>query len=257
MDVARYVDFDFWLEFRRAVKEVNPDAYLIAEIMGDASPWLQGDTFDATMNYTFRQLMLDFAATRRTGGAELADGLARMYASYAPEVAAVCQNLLGSHDTARFLHEAGERREALLTATVLQMTLPGAPGLYYGDEVGMTGGEEPGSRGAFPWHDEGSWDRDQLETVRSLGQLRLRLPALRTGSLRVVWHDADTIAFERELGGERVLVAVHRGEGVTAVLPVTAGSITVHWGEGSVVPDGDGVALRLPGGGSLVAGIDA
>ena len=69
MDVTRYVDFDFWPAFRSAVKNENADAYLIAEILGDAGPWLQGDTFDGTMNYTFRQLALDFfarASTERT-----------------------------------------------------------------------------------------------------------------------------------------------------------------------------------------------
>ncbi|HSG79801.1 MAG TPA: glycoside hydrolase family 13 protein, partial [Acidimicrobiia bacterium] len=103
MDVARYVDFAFWPRFRQAVKEVRPDAYLIAEIMGDAMPWLQGDTFDATMNYTFRQLVLDFVADPVGGGVDFADGFVSMWGRYAPEVLEASQNLLGSHDKARFL----------------------------------------------------------------------------------------------------------------------------------------------------------
>jgi neopullulanase len=235
MDVARYVDFDFWPEFRRAVKDVKPDAYLLAEIMGDAGPWLGGDTFDATMNYTFRQLCLDFLATDRIDGPGLADGLARMYSMYAPAAAAVSQNLIGSHDTARFLHEADENPDRLRLATVLQMTLPGAPGLYYGDEVGMTGGEEPGSRGAFPWHDDGAWERRQLDTVRSLGSLRRAMPALRHGSLRIVGVSDEAIAFVRMEGDQRVLVAINRSEAASVLsVPIATAAPEVVWGEGTV-----------------------
>ncbi|MBT8211979.1 MAG: glycoside hydrolase family 13 protein, partial [Acidimicrobiia bacterium] len=157
MDVARYVDFDFWPEFRNVVKTAKPDAYLIAEIMGDATPWLQGDTFDATMDYTFRELCLDFFATRAIDGAGFADGIVRWLAMYPPEVHAVNQHLLSSHDTPRFLHEAGDDRSRFVPAAIFQLTAPGAPGIYYGDEIGLTGGEEPASRNAFPWHDRDMW----------------------------------------------------------------------------------------------------
>jgi len=245
MDVARYVDYGFWPDFRTAVKSVRPDAYLLAEVMGDARRWLRGDAFDATMNYTFRQLCLDFLATDRVDGRRFAEGLVRLYGGLAPETAAVCHNLIGSHDTPRFLHEAGGRRHRLFLATVLQMTLPGAPGLYYGDEVGMTGGEEPGSRGAFPWHDEAAWDRHQLETVRALGSLRRLHPALRQGSFRIVFADDDGVAFTRDSPGERVVVAVSRAETApTLVIPVAAGEPRLVFG-GSRVTGGESMTLHL------------
>jgi len=103
---------------------------------------------------------------------DLADGLARMSAAYAPGSLNASQNLPGSHDTARFLHESGGDPERLHLAAVLQMTLPGSPGLYYGDDVGTTGSEEPASRGAFPWHRTERWNRTQLERVRALTALR-------------------------------------------------------------------------------------
>ena len=113
MDVARYVDADFWVDFRRVCRQVKPDCYLLAEIMGDASPWLQGDRFDATMNYTFRDLCLGYFATRELGTGAFLDGFTRMLAAYAPEVTEVNQNLLSSHDTERFLHMAGDERARL------------------------------------------------------------------------------------------------------------------------------------------------
>jgi len=245
MDVARYVDYEFWPRFRTAVKAVNADTYLIAEIMGDASDWLGGDSFDATMNYTFRALCLDFLATGRTDATDLAEGLLRMYAAYAPGAAAVSQNLIGSHDTPRFRHEAAEDPGALRLATVLQMTLPGAPGLYYGDEVGMTGGEEPASRGAFPWHDEASWDLRQLEAVRELGRLRAKHPALRHGTFRTRFAGGDIIAFEREHADERLLVVINRGPADRVWLPVS-GAARVIWGTGTVASVGAGIAVEVP-----------
>jgi neopullulanase len=256
MDVTRYVDPGFWPEFRRTVKDVRPDAYLIAEVMGDASPWLQGDAFDATMNYTFRALVLDYLATRQTGAAAFADGLERMYAGYAPEIAEACQNLIGSHDTARFLHEADGRPEALALATVLQMTLPGAPGLYYGDEVGMTGGEEPGSRGAFPWHDEASWLADQHRLVGTLTVLRRRHPELRTGRLRVVWHDDEAIAFTRSGETGRLLVVVNRGTDRRCAVPLGASSIELVAGGGVLEQHPGRVVVQIPASSWLVARLD-
>ncbi len=212
MDVARYVDFDFWTDFRRACKAARPDAYLLAEVMGDAMPWLQGDRFDATMNYTFRALALDWIATRTIGTPEFVSGIHRMLARYAPEMSAASQNLLSSHDTPRFLHEAGGDPARLRAATLLQMTLPGAPGVYYGDEVGMTGGEEPASRGAFPWHDPEALDTKTLAATRALANLRRAHPALRRGDWRMTASSADAVAYTRTLGDERIGVVVNRGD---------------------------------------------
>jgi neopullulanase len=253
MDVARYVDFDFWPEFRRAVRSERSDAYLLAEIMGDASRWLQGDTFDATMNYTFRQLCLDFFATGRIDGTGLADGLLRMYAAYSPEANEANQNLIGSHDTARFLHEADGRREALRLATVLQMTVPGAPGLYYGDEVGMSGGEEPASRGAFPW-EESVWDDGQLAAVRELGALRRRHPVLRHGGFRTVTSGRDALAYLRTDASDSLLIAVNRGASTARLEAVVPGDDpAVVWGAGGVVRTGDRVEVTVPAASAVIA----
>ena len=125
------------------------------------------------------------------------------------------------------------------------MTLPGAPGLYYGDGVGMTGGEEPGSRGALPWHDEAAWDRHQMETVRALGSLRRLHPALRQGSFRIVFGDDDGLAFTRDSPGERVVVAVSRAETAPRlVIPVVAGEPRLVFG-GSSAAGGESMILDL------------
>lgn len=238
MDVARYIDHDFWGDFRRAVKSVDPEVYLIAEIMGDAMPWLQGDQFDATMNYQFRELAVDFFAEPTIDAGRFVDGLIRMHARYAPEIVLASQNLIGSHDTERFLTRAGGDARRLSLAVFTQMTVPGAPGLYYGDEVGMTGGSDPGSRGAFPWHDAASWNRDLLTQARTLGRLRSDHPALRNGAFEVVYLGRDAFAFTRTNADERLLVIVNRADEVLhCFIPVTTDRVDILYGAGEVSPE--------------------
>jgi glycosidase len=230
MDVARYVDPDFWNDFRRAVKAVNPDAYLIGEFMGEVGPWLQGDRFDATMNYTFRDIGLRFLAREEIDGDGALDGLARLWAQYAWPVTLANQNLIGSHDTPRFLSLAGDKLWRLRLATVLQMTFPGAPGIYYGDEVGMTGLHDPGSRGAFPWEPDPR-AHPLVTTLSSLAALRREHPALVTGEWRPLASEGHLLAFERRLDGRRLAVVINRGRRQETELP-TSGRLL--WGDGVV-----------------------
>jgi len=233
MDVARYVDDDFWVDLRTTVKSANTDALLLAEVLGDGSPWLQGDRFDATMNYTFRDLCIDYFATGNSSTVEFVDGFTRMLALYAPQVTAVNQNLLSSHDTERFLHMAGGDPIKARLATAFQLLATGAPGLYYGDEVGMTGGQEPASRGAFPWHDSNLWNRNLLDTVTSLTWMRRRYRALRFGDMQFVWRSPDAFAFTRTWEDDRLLVIVNRGAALGAIfVPVSSSRPEALWGPG-------------------------
>jgi len=232
MDVARHIAPDFWQDFRRVAQAARPDCYLLSEIWGDTSPWLQGDQFDATMNYFLRDLSLGYFAHQTMSTPEFVDGLLRMLALYAPQVQAVTHNLLSSHDTERFLTMAGGDLTRLKLAMLLQLTLPGAPGLYYGDEIGMEGGHDPDCRRAFPWHQPESWQRDVLEMAKTLTHLRKTHLALRHGDFFLVWQGEDAFAFLRRYEGQRVLVVVNRGEKIDRlVLPVAATAATMLWGD--------------------------
>ena len=250
LDVARYVDPDVWRDLRRVLREVRPDTYLLGEVMGDAGCWLQGDAFDASMNYPLRELALRFFATGAIDGREVADGLARMWARGAWPVTQAAHNLIGSHDTPRFLTLAGGELWRLRLAVVLQMTFPGAPGLYYGDEVGMAGGGDPGCRGTFPWPDEGQAgeragdpERHPLfRTVAELAALRREEPALRDGEWRAGEARASLVTFERRRRRRRVLVAINRGR-TAAVVELGSARARLLWGRGTVA---DG-RLRVAG----------
>jgi neopullulanase len=101
------------------------------------------------------------------------------------------------------------------------MTYPGAPSIYYGDEIGMTGGHDPLNRGAFPWDNTTVWDTGLLHEFQRLIALRKERPALRRGSFRFLLAEGDVIAYARQLGGESVIVAINAARGARGVdLPV-------------------------------------
>ncbi|MGH8946714.1 MAG: glycoside hydrolase family 13 protein, partial [Acidimicrobiia bacterium] len=244
MDVARYIDLDFWRECRAFLRMVSDDVYLLCEIFGDAGAWLQGDTFDGTMNYAGRQLILDFCAGDLSG-AEWSVGMERLLASMTPESLQASQLLLGSHDTPRFLTAVGGERWRLHLGTLLQFTLPGMPSVYYGDEVYAEGGGDPASRGAFPWGEEAS--SPLVDAVRELAALRRGSPALRHGDWQPAAVGDHWVSYLRRHAGDEVLVVVNRGsEPVTA----QAGGRVPIWGEAE--PSGDGVVVA-PASGAILA----
>ncbi len=230
MDVVRYIDHDFWVEFRSEVKAAKPEAYLVAEVMGDARRWLRGDEFDATMNYTFRELSVDYFATGVIGTDVFLEGVLAMLAMYSPVVTAMNHNLLGSHDTPRFLTLAGNDRRSLLLATLFQLTFPGAPGLYYGDELPMPGAGDPDNRRGFDWGAVGSQHHD---AVRDLLRLRRRHPALRTGSWRLLARSGDGFVYARQAEGTPVTIGINAGAG-SAVVPLEDTGAEVAWSVGDV-----------------------
>lgn len=244
MDVVPQVVDDFWIDLRRVTKEANPEAYLLAEVWGDTSFWLQGDRFDATMNYNFRFLCLEYFARSRMGTADFLDGYAQMLMMYPDEVNAVLQNLLSSHDAARFLHEAGEGRPRQRLAQLFQMTMPGAPSIYYGDEIGMSGGHDPDCRRAFPWHDPESWDMDTLAQTKALVRLRHDLPALRLGAWQVVWQADEAFAYLRQYDEQRILMVLCRAEGLAElIVPAESDAPELLWGEATVGAAAGGVRI--------------
>ena len=120
-------------------------------------------------------------------------------------------NLLGSHDMARFSTLARSDLSALRLATVFQMTYPGAPSIYYGDEIGMQGGHDPANRGAFPWQRIESWNTDLLHEFQRLIALRRAHPALRRGRYKIVAAATELFAHARQLGDETFIAAFNTG----------------------------------------------
>ena len=145
---------------------------------------------------------------------------------------------------ARFLTLAKGDKSALRLATLFQMTYPGAPSIYYGDEVGMAGGHDPANRAAFPWHAPDSWDRDLLHDFQRMIALRKARPALRRGTFSPIYAAKDVYAFVRQLGRESVVVALNTSTATRRVdLPVSglladATGLDEAWSRDSLAVEG-------------------
>lgn len=249
LDVPEEISADgFWEEFRRRVRGVNPDAYIVGEIWHDAGEYLNdGTRFDATMNYVLTVAIMSFVVGDRIDEENLvrneeyenvtpidargyADQIERLLSLYPEKNQLANLNLLESHDTARFLTTASGDRDSLILATLLTMTFPGAPCVYYGSEVGLSGGRDPACRRGFPW-DEAEWDMTLLEAHRGLITLRRAHPAFRSPNYRKVSSNGHLYVFERWDATERLLVAVNAGESsATATLDLTPTHLL--WGDG-------------------------
>ncbi|MEN2466201.1 glycoside hydrolase family 13 protein [Ornithinibacillus sp. JPR2-1] len=175
LDVANEVDHAFWREFRKVVKSVKPDAYILGEIWHDSMPWLQGDQFDAVMNYPFTNSAIDFLAKDSISAQDFVDSIVKVLHMYPKNVNEVAFNLLDSHDTPRILTLANGNRDRVKLLYLFQLSFIGSPCIYYGDEIGMDGGQDPGCRSCMEW-DEKKQDRDLFEYVRSLLKWRRTEP---------------------------------------------------------------------------------
>ena len=227
LDVPNEIDDDsFWQEFRRRVKAINPEAYIVGEIWGDAHRWLQGDQFDAVMNYHFTRPCLaffgahtlDHAMNERSGtgrveamdAAAFAARMGEVTRMYHPDIVRAQLNLLDSHDTARFVSAVGGDATAHRLAVTFQMTYLGAPCIYYGGEIGLPGGPDPDCRRAFPW-DESAWDQETLALTRRLTAARHASRELQRGDFQVTHAQGETLVYARRLDGRAAHVALNTG----------------------------------------------
>ena len=254
LDVSPEVWPDFWRQYKKMMREVNPDSLMIAECWDDSREWLtQGDMFDATMHYVLsRNIWARFC--RHDITVEQFDwALNRAAMLYPQRTQEVLWTFLGSHDTQRVRTRAGGDLRMLHAASFFQFTYLGSPIIYYGDELGMEGGDDPFCR--FPMR----WDNVEGNPTHAhyqkLARIRRQTPALRVGSFRT--HAAlenGLYAYVRETAGQQVLCVVNTGlepakarlalpgglSGLAAVhdlyadrsLPVEVGAVCVRLGVG-------------------------
>ena len=265
LDVADMVNHAFWIKFRNWVKEINPEAYITGEIwwddwntnkMKNAAPWLQGDQFDAVMNYRFSRAVKNFISDNKLGTSAkaFADSINNIKNDYNSENLFVLMNLLGSHDTERlasqivnpdywFDHNANpahsdsflvrkpntiERLKQKLMVG-LQMTMLGAPMIYYGDEVGMWGGDDPDCRKPMVWpekvyenenthpyglerpEDDVQFDSALFNWYRLLISIRNNNIELRRGSLRfIATNEKDVLVFQRKFKDQSIFILLNK-----------------------------------------------
>ncbi len=225
LDVAEEIGAGFWRAFRSRVRAVDPAAYLVAEVWHHKPEWLQGDMFDAFMNYPLALAVMGFSAQDRLdletplpleyvgklksfGGRGLWAQLEELQAVNHREVTAVQLNLLGSHDTPRLRNLCGGDLDSVRLSMLLVLTLPGAPCLYYGDEIGMAGSMDPDCRRSFP-RDPGEWEREPYRWSADLIALRHSSPAFRDAELTLLGTTGASVAYLRRAGDDVFVVVAN------------------------------------------------
>jgi glycosidase len=246
LDVPGDIPHPFWVEFRRVVKQAKPDAYITGEIWDWAQPWLQGDQFDAVMNYRWADAAQKFFANQKNAipPTQFDSMLSRIAYSYPFQVALVQQNLFDSHDTDRFasmfvnpdlpydganrIQDNGPKYKPekptplmwrrMRQAVAAQMAFVGAPMIYYGDEAGMWSPDDPSNRQPMVWPEmkfddpQVKFDPEQFEFYQRAIAIRRKLPELREGFFHGVLCDDEhgVYAFARDLGGRHAYVVLNR-----------------------------------------------
>ena len=230
LDVPTEIDDDsFWQEFRRRVRAINSQAYIVAEIWHESHRWLQGDQFDAIMNYDLTRPVMAFTAgnyldrrvihqqsnyrgvQNRIDAHEFGNQIDHNFGLYQRNITYSQLNLLDSHDTPRFLSCASGNKDSLKLAWLFLLTYSGAPCIYYGDEIGMDGEHDPDCRKPFLW-DENAWDQNLRSYLKEAIALRRQNPALRRGDFERLWSVDGIYAFSRSLDGKTFIVAMNSSE---------------------------------------------
>ena len=195
LDVMDEISDDFLRAFRKAVKAANPDALILGEAWHDPRAWLAGDELDGVMNYGLTKALIDYLVDGALTARQAASRLTRLFFRTTSISARMMMNLLDSHDTDRFLTLLRGDRQRLKLALCLLFFFPGMPCVYYGDEIGMTGGYDPDCRKGFIW-DETAWDAELRRHVQLLA--RLKTGGRLAGDVIRISASDDVLTLERE-----------------------------------------------------------
>lgn len=224
---------EFWKRFRKRINAIKPDAYLVSEEWRNASHYLLGDMFSATMNYRFTWAVWGFFAHEQLTPSQMDDRLAVLRRDTPPPALQSQMNILGSHDLPRPLHACAEDKQKFMQMVAFQLAYPGAPMIYYGDEAGITSLDHAESgRKAFPW---GKEDKDIGQFYQHALAARASSKALRYGDFYCRYlDDANRIyIFARQYKDEVVTAAFHGG---TTPTPITL-PLILHYDDAAVFED--------------------
>jgi glycosidase len=305
LDVAFCVDHDFWKDWRAYVKSINPEAYLTAEVIDKievVKPYLEGDEFDAVMNYGFGVICSEFFINKKNtiSVTEFDSLLRELRNAYPAEISYVMQNLYDSHDTQRFtsyLHNPDiarfrtwgeyfnkthatnpeyntgkpteEEYKIQKLMALFQFTYVGAPMVYYGDEIGMWGANDPDCRKPMVWEDLKyddevyNWDGSKkyiadkvsinikmLEYYKFLAKIRNNHSALQNGEFRKLHmnNSKGIYVFERINEIEKIVVIINNSNDETSVFisPENGTYQELLFGRDEYVISGEGISLKIP-----------
>ena len=208
LDVANELDDGFLRAFRTAVKAAKPDALIVGEVWENAVHYLNGDMLDSAMNYDFRRYCRRFFAEETVGAETFDANVSTLLLRYRENALYAQLNLLDSHDVSRYLTLCGESTDKMELSVLLQMTFPGMPCVFYGDEKGLCGTTESEYRQAMAWEKS-----HPLEDIyRNLISLRKTHPALRYGDFITNYASRKIYSYSRTWENTRITVTMNLGD---------------------------------------------
>lgn len=216
LDVSDEISHKFLRAFRDAVIAQNPEAIIIGEDWHRAVRYLNGDEYDGIMNYGVTKACLDLLAFHTIDSKAFRDRVVRLYHTYSISANQKMLNLLGSHDTDRFLTRVKGDASRFRTAAAIMFFYPGIPCVYYGDEIGMEGGYDPDCRRTFRWNED-SWEEETRNLIKKLMKLK-KEPALSDGIFGIEEEDG-IITFTRSAAKQKLQLRVNGTDKVNKGLP--------------------------------------
>ena len=207
LDVANELDDGFLRAFRASVKAAKSDALIVGEVWENAAHYLGGDMLDSAMNYDFRRYCRRFFAEQTVDAETFDTNVSTLLLRYNENALFAQLNLLDSHDVSRFLSLCGGKTERMELAVLLQMTFPGMPCVFYGDEKGLCGESEPEYRRPMEWDASSPLE----EVYRRMIALRKTHPALRYGSFHTELACGGVYRYSRVWNGTKITVAMNLG----------------------------------------------
>lgn len=244
-DVAFDNSDEFWRRFRKRIDAVKPEAYSVSELWLDSTHYLLGDTFNATMNYRFQWAARGFLGTDDLTPTELDDRLSTWLRDTPPPAVRAQMNLVDSHDTGRILTVCGGDARRVRQILAFQLSYPGAPMIYYGDETGLEGDNAEDGRRSMPWD---SLDHALIESYKRAIHFRRTSDALRLGDVEaVVIDDAQRVyAFRRYYRDEVVYCAFNAGDEKAQVrLPLLDGTWRDALANNTIEAQGDSFVASI------------
>ncbi len=236
LDVPNEIDDDgFWEDFRRVVKSANRDAYLLGEIWDLNPRWANDKHFDGLMNYPLREALMQLLSVGSLYISPFVEKVEGMLKTYPRENDYAMYFPLGSHDTERLFTKVEGSTDKAKLAFLFQFAYPGAPAIYYGDEIGLEGEKDPDCRRAFPWNQK-SWNIELHQWVRTLIALRKRYACLRRGDYQRLLMDGSngSYTFARVLGAEKIVISLNASpHPQTLEIPVAP----LQWPDNHIVYD--------------------
>ncbi|WP_425379450.1 alpha-amylase family glycosyl hydrolase [Spiroplasma endosymbiont of Stenodema calcarata] len=207
MDVANEIDHSFWRYLRTTVKK-NKNVYLLAETWNIGLPWINGDQFDGVMNYVLYDLILEYFVLQKITLQDFTDKLKKLFFTYPDHTWPAMFNCLDSHDTPRLLTLANHNVAIFKISYLFLFLCPGSPSIYYGDEIGLDGDNDPLCRKCMIW-DKEKWNFELLTFLKKIIDLRKEHPILGNDGNLIIIDNKNILIFYKQKDNTKYLIVIN------------------------------------------------